>query len=144
MPDANANMLRLHVPLASRRPSLDPAQALAARIRMVLETTPGDLPYRPRFGCNLTNFAGQPATDRVLEQVRVTVEDALTRFVPGITVRACEVRARTHLGSAPGGSRDVPVAEQAMVRLGVQATLEIRVDVKSKFGSLNVSTALTP
>lgn len=144
MPDMNQPMLRMSVPLGHRQPSLDPAQALAARIRMVLETRPGELPFRPRFGCDLSAFAGQPATNRMLEQVRVAVENALERQVKGIKVRRCEVRARTHLGSAPGGARDVPVAEAALVRLGVQATLEVRLDVKSKFGSFNVSTALTP
>ncbi|MCB9765016.1 MAG: GPW/gp25 family protein [Alphaproteobacteria bacterium] len=130
--------------LGSRRPALSPAQALATRIRMVLETRPGDLPFRPDFGCDLSSFAGQPATDRRIEAVKLQVEAALVTQIPGIKVRRIEVKAVTDVGTAPGRLREVPLAEAALVRLGVQATLDVRLDVSSPAGEVSVSANLSP
>jgi phage baseplate assembly protein W len=130
--------------LGAHRPDLRPTQALATRIRMVLETRPGSVPFRPDFGCDLSVFAGQPATSQLLEQVQAQIEASLTRQIPDLKVRSCTVTAVTDLGTRPGTLRQVPIAEAALVRLGVQATLEVQLEVTSPAGSLSLSATLAP
>jgi phage baseplate assembly protein W len=45
--------------LDAQRPWLDGDRALATRIRMVLETRPGHVPWRPTFGCDLAGLVGE-------------------------------------------------------------------------------------
>ncbi len=130
--------------LGAHRPVLTPDSGLALRIRMVLETRPGSIPFRPEFGCDLSAFAGQPTTTQLLDQVRTTIEEALRRQIPNVRIDKCKVRALTDRGSTPGRLREVPLAEAALVRLGMQATLEVRLEVTSPDGQLALRATLAP
>lgn len=130
--------------LGAHRPTLSPDEALALRVRMVLETRPGAVPFRPDFGCDLSDFAGHPATEQLLTQVQQRIEEALNRQIPGLRIDKCVVRALTDRGSRPGRLREVPLAEAALVRLGMQATLDVRLEVSSADGHLSLQATLAP
>ena len=58
---------------------------LASKIREVLLTRPGELPWRTAFGAELDALRHQ-RNDAVLEELaRVRVREALQRWVPGVT-----------------------------------------------------------
>ncbi len=113
------------------RPSAEMVDAVVAqRIRAVLETRPGDIPWRPRFGCNLGRFVDQPLTPEALSAVRSEIRRALTRHLPGVKVQDVNVNVLTGLGAVSlRGMRHLPVAERALVQLGTHATLDVDIEV---------------
>ncbi len=138
-------MLHPALPLGQRRPYLTPEEALAARIRMVLETRPGRIPWRPDFGCDLASLVGRPATVQRLNEARWRIEQALRRWVPDAEILRCNVRVSSE--NQPAGyrrSRAVPLAEASLMSLGSQAVLEVELDVKTELGAVSVQAVLEP
>ncbi len=131
------------LPLSPRRARLSPEEALAAQIRMVLETLPGQLPWRPDFGCSLSDLVGQPATGQALSRARVHIEEALRRWLPEVTVARCQVRVVTRLG-APERPREVPLAEAAIIPLGTHAELAIDLDLETALGAVALQALISP
>ena len=131
--------------LGERRPYLSSEEALAARIRMVLETRPGQVPWRPDFGCDLASLVGQPATAQRLNEARWRIEEAIRRWIPDAEVLRCKVGVSSD--AVPLGNRrprGVPVAESALMSLGKQAVLEIELDVKTDMGPVAVQAVVEP
>ena len=131
--------------LGERRPYLSAEEALAARIRMVLETRPGQVPWQSDFGCDLAALVGQPATAQRLNEARWRIEEAVRRWVPDAEVLRCHVRVSAD--GAPMGQRrprDVPLAESALMSLGKQAVLEVELDVKTDLGPVAVQAVVEP
>jgi phage baseplate assembly protein W len=130
------------------KPLLDPAVPLgpaagtlpddiATRVRMVLGTRPGQLPWRPDFGCDLDRFVGQPLTQRRLDEIAETVRDAVEKHLPELTLEECAVRVETRWGApADTERRFVPIAEAALVRLGVQASIQVELRLQTENGPL--------
>lgn len=130
--------LRLVPPL--RAPSA--ASELASRVRLVLETRPGQLPYLPEFGCDLEGLLGATASEPRLAEVKLRIVGALQRFVPGVRVRSCEVRS-TPIGRAGASWRDhAPIAEVALASAGISSRLEVHVVVETDDGPIEIETEL--
>jgi phage baseplate assembly protein W len=118
---------------------------VAARIRMILETRPGDIPWRAEFGCDLASIAGQPASASNVSDARQRVEAALVQWLPDVEIRRVGVRV------VPNGGRSdnlrhplVPLAETALLSLGSQARLEVQVEVAVAGGALTVRAPVNP
>lgn len=111
-------------------PATDDA-VIAQRVRTVLETRPGDVPWRPRFGCRLDRFVDQPLTAETISGVRNEVRRALSRHLPDVSVIDVKIDVLTGLGTRRlRGLRQLPVAERALVQLGTHATLDVDIELK--------------
>ncbi len=133
------------VPIGVRRPWLAEERSLATRVRMVLETHPGTLPWRPEFGCDLQELVGYPATSQLLSQAKWRIESALRRWIPDADLDKVEVRVVPN--SESGGitpHRTVPVAESALLTVGVQAALHVEVEMTGHDGPMALSTTIAP
>ncbi len=136
---------RADLPLGERQPYVSDEAALAQRIRMVLETRPGQVPWRPDFGCDLASLVGQPATVQRLNEARWRIEEAVRRWVPEAEVLRCNVRAvADENGAGSLRYREVPIAESALTSLGSQAVLEIQLDVQTELGAVAVQAVVEP
>lgn len=131
--------------LGQRDPFVRGDRAFAERIRMILETRPGTLPWRPDFGCALDDLIGQPATPQRLGEARWRVENALRKWLPDIKVLSCQVQlARIEGGNQDVRQRGVPLAESALLALGMQAALEVLLDVETPSGPLSLQALIEP
>ncbi|MED5373157.1 MAG: GPW/gp25 family protein [Myxococcota bacterium] len=131
--------LQNSVPLGVLRPHQSEEEALVDRIRMVLQTRPGQIPWRPEFGCNLEGMLGAQASKASVVQARYEVQRALSRFLPDVEVAGVRVNAVPQ-----SGSRDrfhlpeIPVAERALVGTGAAAVLQVDVDIQTDAGILTI------
>jgi len=130
--------------LGTRQRRLSPDALLADRIRMVLETRPGQLPYRPEFGCALDDVVGQMASSEAVAQAEAAVSEALERWLPEVEVSAVTVRV-VPTGATQGELRfpEIPIAERALLALGTQADLEVGVEIRSAGSGTVVRTTLS-
>lgn len=135
-------ILSLDLALAQPDPWLRHDEAVATRVRLVLETPLGALPWRPDFGCDLAGLVGQPATAARLNEVRWRVEQAVRRWVPTVKVARCRVETLSLL--EPGSERPagVPLAELALMSLGTQVAVEVNLDLETPQGPLHLSAQL--
>ncbi|MFM2248136.1 MAG: Baseplate wedge protein gp25 [Pseudomonadota bacterium] len=136
------------------KPLLDPAVPLGpaaatrqddvpTRVRMVLGTRPGQLPWRPTFGCDLDRFVGQPLTTSRLEEMAEVVRDAVARHMPEVDVIDCGVRVETRWGAPSDAERRaVPIGEAALVRFGVQAALQIELQLQTESGPIAIQATI--
>lgn len=138
-------ILRPALPIGARDPFLREDAAWAERVRIVLETRPGTLPWRPDFGCDLAGLLGQPASPARLGEVRWKIEQAVRRWVPSVRVARCRVTAiPLHEGADSVRSGSAPLAELALLCLGTQVVLEVSLDVETPQGPLALSAQLAP
>ncbi len=122
---------------------LGPSDRVAQRLQMVLNTKPGTIPWRPEFGCDLSSLVGQPATAQALQAARDRVESAIRSSLPDVEVEKCQVRLGAHTGSgAELEHPSIPLAEAALLRLGVQAGLVVTLEVRIPEGSATVSASV--
>lgn len=131
------------VPLGSRRPHIGGLAALEARLRLVLETRPGRLPWRPDFGCDLGALIGEPASPQNIARARFHVEQALMRWLPEVKVLRLDVRTRP-VQIVSGSGSGAPPGEGALLSLGAQAVLAVELDVYTERGPLHLSTDVSP
>lgn len=141
-----SEMLDPALPLGARDGTVRGDRAFAERIRMILETRPGTLPWRPDFGCDLDDLIGQPATPQRVNEARWRVEHALRRWLPEVKVLSCHVQLSRLEGSAGEDlrRREVPLAESALLALGMQAALEVLLDVETPLGPLSLQALIEP
>ena len=128
---------------AGRRPA--DAEALAARVQMILETAPGTLPWLPEYGCDLSDIVGQPATADAISDVGRRISGALSRWLPDVIVLRCEPRLLTEHW-ARGGAHDrlVPVAESALVPFSLNASLAVELELQTLSGPLSLNARIRP
>lgn len=111
------------------------AEAIAWRVRFVLETRPGQLPWRPDFGCDLEGLTGRPADATLLREARLRIEAALTRWLPDLSIRALRVAVRSRVGTSElTAFRHVPAAEAALLRFGADAELVLELELDGPSG----------
>ena len=85
------------------------------RVRMVLGTRPGQLPWRPTFGCDLDRFVGMPLTASRLDDMATLVRDAIERHMPEVDIIECGVRVETRWGAPSDAERrSGPIGEAAL------------------------------
>jgi len=136
-------MLHPSLTLGARQPYLDATSAALSRIDIILHTRPGDLPWSPRFGCELTSLVGESATTQRVNATRFSVESAIGAWLPDVNVRGCEVQLITGQGDTVlHREAAVPLAESALVSLGTEARLELKLDIEVDNQSLEVGTDL--
>ena len=117
--------------LGARKPYLTRTEESLTRIDMILKSRPGQLPWNPDFGCDLTNLVGESATEERISYTRDQVEFALKEWLPSATVHNCDVHLVTGEGQVVSyRDHTVPVAESALVALGTDARLELKLDIE--------------
>lgn len=134
---------RVDLSLSLMRPEPSKLDALIDRVRILLETSPGDLPYAPRFGCDLDSLARGAVTGSRLAETQARIDAVLARGLPdgvlgGTEVRVSEVAAATAAGGA------VPFAERALASTGARATLQVRVQLRTESGPVTLDASLAP
>lgn len=123
--------------VASPRPEVE----LADRVRSLLSTTPGTLPWAPTYGCNLHGILGRTADSARLDDLRYRVSACIAEWVPEAEVKAVETRV-VQRTAVDGSRRDVPFAERAMASLAISAVVEIEVVVSTPYGLVHIETTL--
>lgn len=137
-------MLDPAVPLGSLRPEIDGLAALEARLRLVLETRPGRLPWRPDFGCDLEFLVGEPASPQNLARAEFHVQQAISRWLPEVTAQRLTVSAQPIPNAPSGAGPAAPPGEGALVSLGTQAVLVVSFEVSTNWGPQILSTSIAP
>ena len=131
--------------LGAHKPFLPHAETVVTRLQILLETRPGQLPWNREFGCDLTSMLGRAASPQRVSEARFKIESSVRRFLPGIDMKACRVKAVTGLGSvATHRERQIPIAESALVALGTEARLEVELDIVTDAGMMSVEAAVEP
>jgi phage baseplate assembly protein W len=103
---------------------------LAQRIRVMLETQRGSLPWRPELGCDLARFVGQPLTPVALATLKRELERGLD-VLEDVRVLDVDFKVSTTHGVNQGQDRRMlPVAERSLVQLGTQCTLDVGITVE--------------
>ncbi len=127
----------LSVPLGPVRSQGASLQQIAQRVQMVLDTRPGQLPWRPDFGCDLGTTVGESITDASLAVVRWRIMDAISRWVPEVTIMDLQLDLVRDDGMGiDSADRRIPIAEAALVRFGVQSSIHVRLELETVEGPL--------
>lgn len=131
--------LQNSVPLGALRPYQSKEESLIDRISLVLQTRPGQIPWRPEFGCQLDGMLGAQASGGQVVQARYAVEQALGQFLPDVAVADVRVRAIPIEGSRDRFKlAEIPIAERALVGAGAGAVLQVDVDIETDAGILTI------
>ena len=129
--------------LGARKPYLSKRQATLSRLDMVMHTRAGDLPWRPEFGCDVTGLVGEPATPDRISDTRAAVSTAIQQWLPEVIVNNCDVQLVTTEGSASSHREvGIPVAESALVAMGTEARLELKIDLEVEDELIEIGTEL--
>jgi phage baseplate assembly protein W len=131
------------LPLGSASDLVVPGgDALAYRVRQLLSTKPGDLPWLPDYGLDLRALVGEGATGVTLDLAKSRITQAINRWLPGVTVQACDVTVQPR--ETPGFRPDGPI-ERSLVPLGGQATLVVNLSLSAGAGgSAKLQLPVTP
>lgn len=119
-----------------------PAERQADRIRTVLETQPGTLPFAPRLGCDLGDLVGGTAGQSRLSEARMRVTSALQKWLPDLVLSRVEVELVEPHRPGPRGT-GVPLAEAALASRVVSQVLEIRIEVETPEGPVYFEATLS-
>jgi phage baseplate assembly protein W len=123
---------------------LTPAQAWAERLRILLSTRPGTLPWRKTFGVDLDWLVGQPLTSTNLNLLKWRVRGAITDWLPQLEVRELTVHVVSdHVRASNLRDRTIPIAESALLPYGAGGRVEIHLDVVSPEGPLDFGMTLS-
>ena len=129
--------------MGSRKPFLNRTEESLTRIDMVLKTRPGQLPWNPEFGCDMTDLIGESATEERISAVQEEVKRSLRQSLPAANVLSCDVHLVTGEGQVVAyRDRSVPTAESALVALGTDARLELRLDIEVENDIVELGTEL--
>ena len=129
--------------LGARKSFLNKTEESLTRIDMILKTRPGQLPWNPDFGCDMTNLIGESATKDRIDATKEQVERSLRSWLPSANVLSCEVHLITGEGQvAHYRDSSVPVAESALVALGTDARLELSLDIEVENEVVELGTEL--
>jgi len=117
--------------LGARKPFLSQKESSLTRLNMVLHTREGDIPWKPEFGCDLTRLVGEPATPEKIDETRNIIEGSIERWIPDVQINDCQIQLVSTDGYA-NIYRDasIPIAESALVAMGTEAGLELRLDIE--------------
>ena len=129
--------------LGARKPYLNSTEAILSRLDILLNTHPGDLPWKPKFGCQLTDLVGEAATTERVDMTRGNVRRAINVWLTDAKLNNCDVHLITGQGSVIHHREpNVPVAESALVAMGTEAHLEVKLDIEVEDESLEVAAEL--
>jgi phage baseplate assembly protein W len=129
--------------LGARKPYLSQRNSTLSRLDMVMHTHVGGLPWRPNFGCDLTGLVGEPATPSRINEARTAVSSAISRWLPEANVNECQIQLVANEGSsATYREVGIPVAESALVSMGTEARLELKIDLEIEDELIEIGTEL--
>ena len=129
--------------LGARKPFLNRTEESLTRIDMILKTRPGQLPWSPDFGCDMTDLIGESATEERISAAQDEVKTSLRTWLPSASVLSCDVHLVTGEGQVVHyRDSSVPVAESALVALGTDARLELRLDIEVDNEVIELGTEL--
>lgn len=101
------------------------------RVRLLFETERGTLPWRPKFGLDLSWLQGEALTRSALARVSEVVRETIHHNLPDVELEAVKVVARSDLTQRmPARERGVPIAEAALLPYGAGAHLEVHVTIR--------------
>jgi len=127
-------MLHPTLPLGQAGRPLRRREELEHRILAVLRTTPGDVPWRPEFGCDLRRFLGRPLSPEAEDEIRWTIQEAIARFIPELVVDSVDLgRKVLHRPTRVGAADPFPVG-RALLFLGTQVSLTVRLRIRDAGG----------
>jgi len=122
---------------------MNPTEALLARLDIILNTRPGDLPWRPEFGCDLTDLVGEAATSDRVDLTENQVKRAIDVWLSDAILNNCNVHLVTGQGDViHHREASIPTAESALVAMGTEARLEVKLDIEVDEESLEVGAEL--
>lgn len=124
-----------------RRPS--PVEETIARVRLVLETAPGRVPWRKELGCDLDPLAGEPLARQAIHRAQTLVSSSIAKWIPDVKVLNCTARIRLE-DMPPGGARSpgLPIAEASLVPFAAHATLDIHLVLEGPEGTMDFDLTL--
>ena len=129
--------------LGARKPYMSNRNSTLARLDMVMHTQVGGIPWRPGFGCDLTGLIGQPATPSRINEARSAVSSAINNWLPEAYVNECQIQLVSNEGqSATYRDVSIPVAESALVSMGTEARLELKIDLEIEDELIEIGTEL--
>lgn len=62
------------------------AEGAVAKVMVLLGTQPGELDWRPEFGCNLRQFRHKNLTPSLEAVARARIQDAFDRWLPSLVL----------------------------------------------------------
>lgn len=134
---------RVDLSLSLLRPEPSKLDALVDRVRILLETRPGTLPYAPRLGCDLDGLARGAVTPSRIAETQARIDGVLSRGLPSGVLGGTEVRVSS-VSAATAAGGPVPFAERALASTGARATLEVRVQLRTESGPVTLDASLAP
>ena len=113
-------------------------ESLEYRLLALLRTTPGDLPWRPDFGCDLQRFVGKPLAPGMEGEIQWLVQEAIAGWLPDLQVTDVAVQVTVlHRPDRMQGHAGLPVG-RALLFLGTQVGVRIRMKVRDTHGTTTV------
>lgn len=67
-------------------------EAIKSDLIHLLLTTPGDRLYLPEFGTNLRKFVFEPNDKQVREDIKIEVQQAISKYIPNLTITELTVQ----------------------------------------------------
>ena len=129
--------------MGARKPFMTRTEESLTRIDMILKTQAGQMPWKPAFGCDLTDLIGESATEDRIRATQQEVQRTLRKWLPSAKVLSCDVHLVTGEGQVIHyRDSSVPVAESALVALGTDARLELRLDIEVENEVLELGSEL--
>jgi phage baseplate assembly protein W len=133
----------LSLTLGSRKPFMDSSDSAMGRLAIVLHTPIGNIPWRPKFGCNLNHSVGRPASEELQNNIRDSVRRAVDKWLPDAEVEHCEIHVSSDtLNVASHRELNVPLAESALVSFGTEVHAEVALEITVEGEPLELSTVL--
>jgi len=131
--------------LGVKKPYIQGGEAAVERLRMVLETRPGAVPWSETFGCDLVGFIGQTADGATVSRAKWQVETAIRTWLPDLQLGATRVKVvNNQERSRSYREPQIPTAESALVSLGTQARFDVELDIHTEEGMMSIEAVVEP
>lgn len=117
-------------------PRREAGEFWADRIRSVLLTRPGTLPWRPQYGFDIEWLLGQPLNTVNVTLLRMRLRSTLARWLPDLKVNELKIAVHSDHRALVQSDRYVPPAEAALLPYGSGGRVEILLDVTTPSGPL--------
>ena len=116
----------LSLTLGARKPYLNRLDSTMGRLSILLHTPQGHLPWEPKFGCDLDQSIGRPATDELQNQISSSVRHSVSRWIPDTKINRCDVILQNAtLNVREHREPTIPLAESALAILGTDVHAQV-------------------
>ncbi|MGC6508956.1 MAG: GPW/gp25 family protein [Myxococcota bacterium] len=133
----------LSLTLGARKPYLNRLDSTMGRLSILLHTPQGHLPWEPKFGCDLDQSIGRPATDELQNQISSSVRHSVSRWIPDTKINRCDVILQNAtLNVREHREPTIPLAESALAILGTDVHAQVALEVEVDGEIIEMSTAL--